>query len=53
VATESHGRAVKVRVHDLPQPVEVKALRIVVHRATPSDSRARLLQLEAWGPEGK
>jgi hypothetical protein len=53
VVTESQGRAVRVRVHDLPQPVEVKAFRIVVHRATPFDGRARLLQLEAWGPDGK
>lgn len=51
VVAESQGRAVKVRVHDLPQPIEVKAFRIVVHRAAPQDGRARLLQLEAWGPD--
>ena len=28
VVTESQGRAVKVRVHDLPQPIEVRAFRI-------------------------
>jgi hypothetical protein len=53
VVTESQGRAVKVRVHNLPQPVEAAAFRILIHHPTPFDARARLLQLEAWGPEGK
>jgi len=50
VATEAKSRAVKVRVHELPQPVETKEFRIVVQRVAPSDGRARLLQLEAWEP---
>ncbi|NUQ61321.1 MAG: discoidin domain-containing protein [Pirellulales bacterium] len=52
VVTESQGRAVGVRVHDLPQAVEVKEFRIVVRQVAPADGRARLLQLEAWGADG-
>jgi hypothetical protein len=52
IATESQGRAVRVRVHELPQPVAVKDFRIVVQRVAPPDGRARLLQVEAWGPGG-
>jgi hypothetical protein len=53
LASESQGRAVKVRVHDLPQPVEVKEFRLVVQKVAPADGRARWLQLEAWGPDGR
>ena len=50
VAKEDTGRAVKARVHDLPQTVETHKIRLVVHRVAPLDNQARLLHLEAWGP---
>lgn len=53
VAKESQGRTVMVRVHELPQAAEVKEFRIVVQKVAPPDGRARLLQVEAWGPGGR
>jgi hypothetical protein len=51
VVTQSGGRAGKVRVHDLSPPLHTARLRIHVTRVAPPDGRARLLQLEAWGPK--
>jgi hypothetical protein len=50
MVTENKGRAVKVRVHALAQPVTTQKVRLVVERVAPLDGRVRLLQLEAWGP---
>lgn len=50
VVREQQGRAVKVRVHNLGQPVRTPKVRLVATRVAPSDGRPRLLQLEAWGP---
>lgn len=50
VVTEHQGRAVKTRVHALPQPFETSKIRLLVQRVAPLDGPARLLQLEAWGP---
>jgi len=49
VVTESRGRAVKVRVHRLPEPTRTSKVRIVVRKVAPLDGQARLLQFEAWG----
>ncbi len=48
---ETQNRAVKVRVHTLPQPIRTQKVRLLVTRVAPSDQRARVLQLEVWGPE--
>jgi hypothetical protein len=50
VVTQSGGRAGKVRVHDLSRPLHTAKFRINVTRVASLDGRARLLQLEAWGP---
>ena len=52
LVNESKGQAMKVRVHRLATPFTTEKIRLVVHRVAPLDGRARLLQLEAWGPSG-
>ncbi len=49
VATEAAEFPVKVRVHQLPNPVRTDKFRIVVSAVAPFDGQVRLLQLEAWG----
>jgi len=49
---EARGRAVKVRVHPLEAPIRTNRFRITIRRVAPLDGQARLLQIEAWGPEG-
>ena len=48
MVTETRGRTVKTRVHDLSEPVETDKFRLVVQRVAPLDGLSRLLQLEAW-----
>jgi hypothetical protein len=50
VVREDKGRAAKVRVHTLANPVTTRKIRLVVQSVAPLDGRARILQFEAWGP---
>lgn len=52
IVTECQGRAAKVRVHTLDQPVTTPKIRLLIGRVAPLDGRARVLQCEAWGPAG-
>ncbi len=50
VVDENQGRTMKNRVHRLAQPVTTEKIRVVVTQVAPPDNMARLLQVEAWGP---
>jgi hypothetical protein len=51
VVNEDTGRLMATRVHQLARPVRTSRIRIVAHRVAAVDGQARLLQVEAWGPE--
>jgi hypothetical protein len=49
IVSSSADFPVKVRVHQLAEPVRTDRVRIVVSKVAPLDGQARLLQVEAWG----